>query len=89
MGYSEHATDLLGNSEQPGEAPVGARVWKAVALISETLQAPSPWGFWGNEEIRATAWKQLVLQTEQTDKQISVVRQYDHTPRHDPFFPWL
>lgn len=74
MGYSEHATDLLGNAEQPGEAPVGARVWKVVALISETLQAPSPQVWEDNEETRATARKQLVLQTEQIDKVTSVVR---------------
>lgn len=69
MGYSEHATDLLGNAEQPGEAPAGACVWKAVALISETLQAPTPWVLEDNE-----TWKQLVLQTEQIDKVTSVVR---------------
>lgn len=74
MGYSEHATDLLGNAEQPGEAPVGACVWKAVALISETLQAPTPWVLEDNEKTRATTWKQLVLQTEQIDKVTSVVR---------------
>lgn len=73
MGYSEHATDLLGNAEQPGEAPVGACVWKAVALISETLQAPTPQVLEDNET-RATTWKQLVLQTEQIDKVTSVVR---------------
>lgn len=61
MGYSEHATDLLGNAEQPGEAPVGACVWKAMALISETLQAPSVRVLEDNEETRATTWKQLVL----------------------------
>lgn len=69
MGYSEHATDLLGNAEQPGEAPAGACVWKAVALISETLQAPTPRVLEDNE-----TWKQLVLQTEQIDKVTSVVR---------------
>lgn len=71
MGYSEHATDLLGNAEQPGEAPVGACVWKAVALMSETLQAPSAQVLEGNEETRLTTWKQFGLQTEQVT---SVVR---------------
>lgn len=74
MGYSEHATDLLGNAEQPGEAPECACVWKAVALISETPQAPGPWALEDYEETRATTWKQLVLQAEQTDKVTSVVR---------------
>jgi len=32
----------LGNAEKAGEAPVGTCVWKAVGLIAERLQAPSP-----------------------------------------------
>lgn len=64
----------MGNAEQPGEAPVGACVWKAMALISDTPQAPSPQVLEDNEETRATAWKQLVLQTEQIDEVTSVAR---------------
>lgn len=39
-----------------------------------TLQAPSPQVLEDNEETRATAWKQLVLQTEQIDEVTSVAR---------------